>query len=168
MSFQLPPGFKPSQPPSSSSQGGSSGQSQEDQAAAAQKQAAQDEMKRNMIAAMLEPAARERREFGFVPDSNESIYTQAYCHVESSAALSGNNLRLQDIVQANHACSPIPTSNSICSPSWPARVCSYVDLVIDHLYSLENIPDPPTTSSTSRIPPSPYGSTRSNKRSSHG
>jgi programmed cell death protein 5 len=54
--FQLPAGFRPSAPP----QGGQSSQSPEEQQAAREKAQAQEEMKRTMIAAMLEPAARER------------------------------------------------------------------------------------------------------------
>ncbi len=60
--FQLPPGFRPSDPSSSSSQPGQNGQQQGDDPAARERAAAQEEMKRSMIAAMLEPAARERCE----------------------------------------------------------------------------------------------------------
>lgn len=51
MSFQLPQGMRPAPAPGK----------QEDPEAA-QRQAAQAEAKRTMIQAMLEPAARERRE----------------------------------------------------------------------------------------------------------
>jgi hypothetical protein len=65
--FQLPPGFRPSGPPSQSSQpqAGPSqgGNGEEEQAAQRERQHAAQEMKRNMIAAMLEPAARERRAY---------------------------------------------------------------------------------------------------------
>ncbi|WVR04122.1 hypothetical protein IAU60_001121 [Kwoniella sp. DSM 27419] len=54
--MQLPPGFRPS---SGQGQGGQ-GQSQEEREAAEARMRQQEEMKRNMIAAMLEPAARER------------------------------------------------------------------------------------------------------------
>ncbi|KAK1920878.1 PDCD5-related protein [Papiliotrema laurentii] len=57
--FQLPAGFKPSAPPAASGSGGN-GQSSEEQQAAMERAAAQEEMKRGMISAMLEPAARER------------------------------------------------------------------------------------------------------------
>lgn len=60
--FQLPPGMTPSAPPSGGGGGGGGGAGQpsaEDQAKAAQ----QEEMKRSMIAAMLAPEARERREW---------------------------------------------------------------------------------------------------------
>ncbi|KAK4689210.1 programmed cell death protein 5, partial [Tremellales sp. Uapishka_1] len=53
--FQLPPGMKPAAPPGGG--GGDQGPSNEEKQA---KERAQEEMKRNMIAAMLEPAARER------------------------------------------------------------------------------------------------------------
>lgn len=66
MSFQLPSGLKPAQPPSSGSgspgpsQGGSGGGA--DQAEAAERQRQNEEMKRGMIASMLAPQARERRQ----------------------------------------------------------------------------------------------------------
>lgn len=66
--FQLPAGLRPAQQPPgsgpSSASGGSSGgqQSEEARAAAEERQEQQQEMKRGMIAAMLEPAARERCE----------------------------------------------------------------------------------------------------------
>ena len=59
--FQLPAGFKPSAPPAASGSGGN-GQSSEEQQAALERAVAQEEMKRGMISAMLEPAARERCE----------------------------------------------------------------------------------------------------------
>ncbi len=70
MSFQLPAGLRPAQQPSgsgtgpSSAAGGAGGgqQSEEARAAAEERQEQQQEMKRGMIAAMLEPAARERCE----------------------------------------------------------------------------------------------------------
>ena len=75
--FQLPAGFKPSAPPSGGGGGGGNGggQSSEEQQAAMERAAAQDEMKRGMITAMLEPEARERRTYigylqlGHVPTS---------------------------------------------------------------------------------------------------
>lgn len=57
--FQLPAGFKPSAAPGGGGNGGG-GQSSEEQQAAMERAAAQEEMKRGMISAMLEPEARER------------------------------------------------------------------------------------------------------------
>ncbi|KAL1410147.1 hypothetical protein Q8F55_004150 [Vanrija albida] len=63
MSFQLPAGMRPAQPPSGAqggnggNGGGNGGQDDEERRARA---AQQEEMKRSMIQAMLEPAARER------------------------------------------------------------------------------------------------------------
>ncbi|OCF32359.1 hypothetical protein I317_02706 [Kwoniella heveanensis CBS 569] len=60
--MQLPPGFRPSSgqghPGAGGGQGG--GPSPEEREAAEQRAMQQEEMKRTMIAAMLEPAARER------------------------------------------------------------------------------------------------------------
>ena len=53
MSFQLPPGMRPAAPPSEQ-------QGQGDDQERAARQAQQEEMKRTMIQAMLEPEARER------------------------------------------------------------------------------------------------------------
>lgn len=67
MSFQLPPGMRPAQPPaggngpSGGGGGGAGGGGNDEERAAAAAQ--QEEMKRTMIQAMLEPAARERREW---------------------------------------------------------------------------------------------------------
>ncbi|ORY27657.1 PDCD5-related protein [Naematelia encephala] len=58
--FQLPAGFRPSAPPGGSSSGQGQGPSPEEQAAAQERAQQQAEMKRTIIAAMLEPAARER------------------------------------------------------------------------------------------------------------
>ncbi|KAI9632244.1 PDCD5-related protein [Dioszegia hungarica] len=63
--FQLPAGLRPSSGPSSGPSGGGGGggggqQSEEQRAEAQDRQQQQAEMKRNMIAAMLESAARER------------------------------------------------------------------------------------------------------------
>lgn len=56
MSFQLPPGMRPAAPP---------GQGQQANDPERQQQLAQqEEVKRQMIQAMLEPEARERRECG--------------------------------------------------------------------------------------------------------
>ena len=61
--FQLPAGFKPAGGPSSGGGGGGQGgPSEEERAAAEQRQQQQDEMKRNMISAMLSVEARERCE----------------------------------------------------------------------------------------------------------
>jgi len=57
--FQLPAGLRPAGPPPQNG-GNSSGPSQEEQQAAREQAQAQEEMKRSMIAAMLEPSARER------------------------------------------------------------------------------------------------------------
>ncbi|WWC68890.1 uncharacterized protein I206_102826 [Kwoniella pini CBS 10737] len=56
--FQLPQGFKPSA--GGPSGGGNGGPSPEDREAAEARARQQEEMKRTMIAAMLEPSARER------------------------------------------------------------------------------------------------------------
>ncbi|KAK8861249.1 hypothetical protein IAR55_002068 [Kwoniella newhampshirensis] len=59
--MQLPPGFRPSQPQNGGSgSGGNAGPSPEEREAAESRARQQEEMKRNMIAAMLEPSARER------------------------------------------------------------------------------------------------------------
>lgn len=63
--FQLPAGFRPAAQPGGAgpSNGGNGGQqSEEHRQAAEERQQQQQEMKRGMIAAMLEPAARERCE----------------------------------------------------------------------------------------------------------
>ncbi|WVQ83461.1 hypothetical protein IAT38_005602 [Cryptococcus sp. DSM 104549] len=60
MSMQLPPGFRPSSGPSGGGGQGGQGPSPEEREAAEQRAMQQEEMKRTMIAAMLEPAARER------------------------------------------------------------------------------------------------------------
>ena len=66
--FQLPPGFRPSAPPGASSSaqpgpnGGQQGGNEQEAAAARERAQAQEEMKRTMIQAMLEPEARERCE----------------------------------------------------------------------------------------------------------
>jgi len=66
--FQLPAGFRPSAGPSSGGGGGGggSGPSPEEQAAQREKAAAQEEMKRGMISAMLEPEARERCQYSLI------------------------------------------------------------------------------------------------------
>lgn len=66
--FSLPPGLRPAPGPSGSSSPGpmSGGQAQgpsdEEREAARERAEQQEETKRTMIAAMLEPEARERRE----------------------------------------------------------------------------------------------------------
>ena len=70
--FQLPAGFRPAAPPSGGGPSvpgrndprgdGASGPSEQEAAAARERAQAQEEMKRTMIQAMLEPAARERCE----------------------------------------------------------------------------------------------------------
>lgn len=57
MSFQLPAGMRPAQAP------GQQGGNGNDDPERAERAAQQAEVKRNMIQAMLEPAARERREY---------------------------------------------------------------------------------------------------------
>lgn len=56
MSFQLPPGMRPAAPPGQGPQQGN------DDPERQARQAQEEEMKRQMIQAMLEPEARERRE----------------------------------------------------------------------------------------------------------
>ncbi|WWD16850.1 hypothetical protein CI109_101282 [Kwoniella shandongensis] len=58
--MQLPPGFRPSQPQGGPGGGGNGGPSPEEREAAESRARQQEEMKRNMIAAMLEAPARER------------------------------------------------------------------------------------------------------------
>jgi hypothetical protein len=60
--FQLPAGMRPASSPSNGASPGGNGPSPEERAAAEERASQQAEMKRSMIAAMLEPAARERRE----------------------------------------------------------------------------------------------------------
>jgi hypothetical protein len=67
-SMQLPPGLRPAPPPSSgggggAAQGAGGGPSQEEQAA---RQAQDDEMRRGILSQVLEPEARERREWFFM------------------------------------------------------------------------------------------------------
>ncbi|RSH94314.1 hypothetical protein EHS25_004117 [Saitozyma podzolica] len=58
--FQLPAGMRPASGPSGGASPGGNGPSPEERAAAEERASQQAEMKRSMIAAMLEPAARER------------------------------------------------------------------------------------------------------------
>ncbi|WWC87608.1 uncharacterized protein L201_002498 [Kwoniella dendrophila CBS 6074] len=58
--FQLPQGFKPASGPGGPGGGSNGGPSPEEREAAEARQRQGEEMKRNMIAAMLEPSARER------------------------------------------------------------------------------------------------------------
>lgn len=59
MSFQLPAGMRPAQAPQK-------GMSEEERAQQQQQQQQREEMKRQMIQAMLEPQARERREYSLM------------------------------------------------------------------------------------------------------
>lgn len=64
MSFQLPAGYRPAAPPQGGAagpQGAQAGQANDEERAAKQAQVA--EMKRGMIQQILEPEARERREW---------------------------------------------------------------------------------------------------------
>jgi hypothetical protein len=76
--FQLPAGMRPASGPSGGASPGGNGPSPEERAAAEERASQQAEMKRSMIAAMLEPAARERREWeceavGSAPSSEDLI-----------------------------------------------------------------------------------------------
>lgn len=76
--FQLPAGMRPASGPSGGTSPGGNGPSPEERAAAEERASQQAEMKRSMIAAMLEPAARERRESereaaGSVPSSEDLV-----------------------------------------------------------------------------------------------